>query len=62
MDLTIFDVTDVPENEIRTGDYIELFGPNIALDDAARAGGTIGYELLTALGLRYERRYIYPDD
>ena len=62
MDLTIFDVTDVPENEIRTGDYIELFGPNIAVDDVARAGGTIGYEVLTGLGLRYERRYIYPDD
>lgn len=62
MDLTIFDVTDVPENEIRTGDYIELFGPNIAVDDIARAGGTIGYEVLTGLGLRYERRYIYPDD
>lgn len=62
MDLTIFDVTDVPETEIRTGDYIELFGPNIAVDDVARAGGTIGYEVLTGLGLRYERRYIYPDD
>ena len=62
MDLTIFDVTDVPEGEIRVGDYVELFGPNIPVDDVARAAGTIGYELLTGLGLRYERRYIYPDD
>ncbi|AXV14875.1 alanine racemase [Neorhizobium sp. SOG26] len=62
MDLTIFDVTDVPQNAIAAGDYIELFGHNIPLDDVARAGGTIGYELLTSLGLRYERRYIYPDD
>ena len=58
MDLTIFDVTDVPENEIRAGDYIELFGAHIALDDAARAAGTIGYELLTSLGNRYQRAYI----
>lgn len=58
MDLTIFDVTDVPENEISAGDYIELFGHNIALDDAARAAGTIGYELLTSLGNRYQRAYI----
>ena len=58
MDMTIFDVTDIPENEIRAGDYVELFGDNIALDDVARAGGTIGYELLTGLGLRYERRYV----
>lgn len=61
MDLTIFDVTDVPENEIKTGDYVELFGPNVPLDDVARAAGTIGYEVLTGLGLRHERRYIYPD-
>lgn len=61
MDLTIFDVTDVPRNRIRAGDYIELFGPNMPLDDVARVAGTIGYELLTSLGLRYERRYIYPE-
>ncbi len=61
MDLTIFDVTDIPENDIRAGDYVELFGRNVPLDDIARAGGTIGYELLTGLGLRYERRYIYPE-
>ncbi len=58
MDMTIFDVTDIPENEVRAGDYVELFGDNIALDDVARAGGTIGYEVLTSLGLRYERRYL----
>lgn len=61
MDLTIFDVTDLPEGAVRPGDYIELFGHNIALDDAARAGGTIGYELLTSLGLRHERRYLQAD-
>jgi alanine racemase len=56
MDQTMFDVTDVPE--IKAGDYIELFGANILLDDAARAAGTIGYELLTSLGLRYHRIYL----
>ncbi|MGV1758133.1 alanine racemase [Rhizobium sp. A22-96] len=58
MDLTIFDVTDLPENLVRAGDYIELFGNNVLLDDAARAAGTIGYEMLTSMGLRHERRYI----
>jgi alanine racemase len=61
MDLTIFDVTDIPPTEIRAGDYVELFGPNIPLDEVARAAGSIGYELLTGLGLRYERRYIYSE-
>jgi alanine racemase len=58
MDLTIFDVTDLPESLIRAGDYVELFGKNIPVDDAARAAGTIGYEMLTGVGLRYERRYL----
>ncbi|MEZ2220840.1 alanine racemase [Rhizobium sp. RCC_161_2] len=58
MDLTIFDVTDLPDNLVRAGDYVELFGNNIPVDDAARAAGTIGYEMLTSLGLRHERRYI----
>ena len=62
MDMTIFDVTDVPANTVRTGDYIELVGRHIPLDEAATAAGTIGYELLTSLGLRYQRRYIQPDD
>lgn len=57
MDLSLFDVTDIPENRVRAGDYIEIFGDNIAIDDVARAGGTIGYELLTSLGRRYDRAY-----
>ncbi|PYE28629.1 alanine racemase [Rhizobium sp. PP-CC-3A-592] len=62
MDLSLFDVTDLPENAVRAGDYIELFGRNIALDDVARAGGTIGYELLTSLGHRYDRAYREADE
>ena len=57
MDLTIFDVTDTPPGAVRAGDYIELIGENIRLDDVARACGTIGYELLTSLGNRYQRHY-----
>jgi alanine racemase len=58
MDLSIFDVTEVPADRVRAGDYVELFGNNILVDDAARAAGTIGYEMLTSTGLRYQRRYI----
>lgn len=58
MDMAIFDVTDVPEKVIAAGDYIEIFGPHMPIDDVARAAGTIGYEMLTGLGLRYERHYL----
>ncbi|HSO48185.1 MAG TPA: alanine racemase [Rhizobiaceae bacterium] len=58
MDLTAFDVTDVPQQLLETTQWIELFGPNIALDEFARAAGTISYEVLTGLGKRAERSYV----
>jgi alanine racemase len=61
MDLTLFDVSDVPDQALEDG-RIELIGPNIPLDEAAKAAGTIGYELLTGLGPRYERRYLNADE
>ena len=49
MDYTMFDVTDIPDELLEDG-WIELIGPNIPLDEAARLSGTIGYELLTLTG------------
>ena len=58
MDLTAFDVSDVPQKVLEDHDWIELFGKTISVDDAARNCGTIGYELLTSLGSRYNREYL----
>lgn len=58
MDLITVDVTDVPDQVLEQAKWVELFGKNIAVDDAARACGTIGYELLTSLGGRYHRKYL----
>jgi alanine racemase len=58
MDLTIVDVTDLPEDAVRPGDPVELFGPTIELDDFASRSGTIGYHLLTSLGSRHQRDYV----
>jgi len=58
MDLTGFDVTDIPDQILEDTVWIELFGNQIPVDDAARNCGTIGYELLTSLGHRYQREYI----
>ena len=53
MDLTTFDVTDVPQ--ISPGDRIGLIGPGNTPDDVAARAGTIGYEILTSLGARFRR-------
>ena len=58
MDLITVDVTDVPDQTLEEAKWVEMFGKNIAVDDAARACGTIGYELLTSLGGRYVREYL----
>jgi alanine racemase len=61
MDLTTFDVTDVPE--ARVGDSVMLVGGpgpeglGNTPDDIAARCGTIGYEVLTSLGARYARLY-----
>ena len=57
MDLTTFDVSDVPDNRLSPGDFIDLIGPEYTIDDIARDAGTIGYEILTSLGSRYTRIY-----
>jgi alanine racemase len=56
MDMITADVTDVLE-PIDCGDMVELMGTNVTVDDIARWSGTIAYEILTRLGLRYHRLY-----
>ncbi|WP_235911657.1 alanine racemase [Mesorhizobium xinjiangense] len=58
MDTTLFDVTDLGEDAVSRGDLIELFGPNIPIDEASATAGTIAYELLTGIGRRYHRSYV----
>jgi alanine racemase len=60
MDLATFDVTGIPGNELQPGNLIELIGPHYGVDAAAADAGTIGYEILTALGARYHRVYREP--
>jgi alanine racemase len=58
MDLTTVDVGHVPAEKLRVGMPVDVIGPEQSVDDLARAAGTIGYEILTALGRRYQRRYL----
>jgi alanine racemase len=57
MDLIAIDVTDVPGDSVKRGDFATLIGGDIGIDEFAGHAGTIGYEALTALGRRYARNY-----
>ncbi len=60
MDLTMIDVTDIPEAAI--GDEVLLIGRSphcsIGADDHARLAGTIVYEILCGLSPRVPRVYV----
>jgi alanine racemase len=58
MDLITLDVTDLPESLARPGAEVVLIGGDHDVDRLAEEAGTIGYEILTSLGRRYERRYL----
>jgi alanine racemase len=55
MDLLAVDVTALPDNAVRRGEWATLVGLDIDLDALAAHCGTIGYELLCGLGRRYSR-------
>ena len=58
MDLITVDVSHMLESQVVPGGWAEVIGPHQNADDLATAAGTIGYEILTSLGARYERRYL----
>lgn len=55
MDLIAIDVTDI---DVNAGDYVEMIGQNITIDEQAQSMGTNSYEVLTRLGNRFERKYL----
>ncbi len=64
MDQLMLDVTDV--KGVREGDYITLIGTDknetITADELAKNNGTIGYEMICAIGERVPRFYIKDHD
>ena len=61
MDLITIDVSSIPKKDLYIGCGIEIFGNNSDIDSIASSIDTIGYELLTRLGSRIERKYIYDN-
>ena len=58
MDLICVDISALPRDSVRAGDFVELIGPTVGLDEIAETAGTISYEILTGLGRRLVRRYV----
>ena len=57
MDSITLDVTGTPDARLEPGMTVELLGAHQHVDAVAAEAGTIGYEVLTRLGSRFERRY-----
>lgn len=57
MDLITLDVTGLPEREVVPGGLVDLLSPEEGVNALAAEAGTIPYEILTALGRRYQRSY-----
>lgn len=57
MDLITVDVTDIAPGLLTTRTEAVIYGPGLSIEDAGFEAGTIGYEVLTRLGPRFERVY-----
>jgi Alr-MurF fusion protein len=59
MDLTMIDVSEIPENKLQVGDEVTVFGPGFPLWQHARQAKTISYEILTSVASRLPRIFVY---
>lgn len=57
MDLVTVDLSNLKGQLPQPGDWLEVLGPHQNADQLADMAGTIGYEVLTNLGRRYQRIY-----
>ena len=55
MDMTMIDVTGI--DSVLEGDVVEIFGPNLNVDQVAKWAETIPYEIMTSVSHRVKREY-----
>tara|TARA_B100001057_G_scaffold276101_1_gene276376 strand:- start:874 stop:1977 length:1104 start_codon:yes stop_codon:yes gene_type:complete len=58
MDYIIIDVSKIKYGKIKVGDWVELIGKNISLNEISRKANTIPYEILNSIGNRVKKSYI----
>ena len=57
MDMITVDLTG--RDDVKAGDPVELWGPNIPVNEIAEHAGTIGYEILAGMTTRLRREYVH---
>jgi len=62
MDLITVDVTDIDSPAPAPGDWVDLVGPELAIETVGAGAKTIGYEVLTRLGSRFHHIYLDQGD
>jgi len=55
MDMVMIDVSEIPN--VKEGDEVIVFGPELPVEELATRIGTIPYELMTAISQRVKRVY-----
>ncbi len=62
MDSIVIDASAVAPGRLGPDSEVEVIGDDQPVDDLASAAGTIGYEVLTGLGSRYQRIYLGAEE
>jgi alanine racemase len=62
MDSVVVDASAVAPGRLGPESEVEVIGDDQPVDDLASAAGTIGYEVLTGLGSRYQRIYLGAEE
>ena len=57
MDSITVDISSLPDNNLKEGNFLELLGKNFTIDEAASLAQTVPYEMITGLGRRHYRYY-----
>jgi len=62
MDLITVDVSHIDDFPPHPGDWVDLVGPELAIETVGAGAKTIGYEVLTRLGSRFHHIYLDQGD
>ena len=61
MDMTVVDLSEVPEEDAAPGTMVEVFGSRVSIESVSERADTIPNEILTGIGRRVPRVYVDED-